>query len=285
MLGTAEMLRDLVDALPSPIWMRDDDGLLTFVNSAYVRAVEAKDASEAVENGVEMFDRAARAELAQVARRQRLRRPPARDRRRGNAACSTWSTCRAAAAAPASRSMRPRSAAMRSELGRMTEAHRRILDQLGTGVALFNADQKLVVLQRGLSRRFGSSMPSFLDQSPSDSAVLDRLRATNKLPEQQNFRQWKAQLHEAYRAVEPSEQMWHLLDGRTLRVVIVPNPEGGITYLFDDVTERLQLHRNYDALIKVQSETLDHLSEAVAVFGIGRPHSPAQSDLRSGCGS
>ncbi len=71
--------------------------------------------------------------------------------------------------------------------------------------------------------------------------------------------------------------MWHLLDGRTLRVVIVPNPEGGITYLFDDVTERLQLHRNYDALIKVQSETLDHLSEAVAVFasdGRIRLHNP-----------
>ena len=33
--------------MPAPIWMRDSDGLLTFVNSAYVRAVEAKDASEA----------------------------------------------------------------------------------------------------------------------------------------------------------------------------------------------------------------------------------------------
>jgi signal transduction histidine kinase len=61
--------------------------------------------------------------------------------------------------------------------------------------------------------------------------------------------------------------MWHLPDGRTLRVVTTPNPEGGVTYLYDDVTERLAMHRRYDALIKVQSETLDHLAEAVAVFG------------------
>jgi signal transduction histidine kinase len=61
--------------------------------------------------------------------------------------------------------------------------------------------------------------------------------------------------------------MWHLPDGRTLRVVTAPNPEGGVTYLYDDVTERLDMHRRYDALIKVQSETLDHLAEAVAVFG------------------
>ena len=33
-------------------------------------------------------------------------------------------------------------------------------------------------------------------------------------------------------------QIWHLPDGRTLRVVFDPNPQGGITYLFDDVTER-----------------------------------------------
>ncbi len=51
-----------------------------------------------------------------------------------------------------------------------------------------------------------------------------------------------------------------------------------MTYLYDDVTERLDMHRRYDALIKVQSETLDHLAEAVAVFGSDgrvRLHNPA----------
>jgi len=61
--------------------------------------------------------------------------------------------------------------------------------------------------------------------------------------------------------------MWHLPDGRTLRVVTTPNAEGGVIYLFDDVTERLDLARRYDALIRVQGETLDNLAEAVAVFG------------------
>jgi signal transduction histidine kinase len=61
--------------------------------------------------------------------------------------------------------------------------------------------------------------------------------------------------------------MWHLPHGRTMRVVTTPNPEGGVIYLFDDVTERLDLERRYDALIRVQGETLDNLTEAVAVFG------------------
>jgi signal transduction histidine kinase len=52
-----------------------------------------------------------------------------------------------------------------------------------------------------------------------------------------------------------------------MRVVTTPNPEGGVIYLFEDVTERLDLERRYDALIRVQGETLDNLTEAVAVFG------------------
>ena len=43
--------------------------------------------------------------------------------------------------------------------------------------------------------------------------------------------------------------------------------EGGVTYLFDNVTESLDLARRFDGLIRVQRETLDNLTEAVAVFG------------------
>ena len=166
---------------------------------------------------------------------------------------------------------------MRAELARMIEAHRRVLDQLATGVAIFNVDRKLIFYNTAFRSLFELDA-GLLDQTPTDSAVLDTLRATRKLPEEQDFRQWKQQLYEAYRAVEPKEHMWHLPDGRTLRVVTTPNPEGGVTYLYDDVTERLDMHRRYDALIKVQSETLDHLAEAVAVFGSDgrvRLHNPA----------
>ena len=52
-----------------------------------------------------------------------------------------------------------------------------------------------------------------------------------------------------------------------MRVVTSPNPEGGVTYLFDDVTEQLKLERERDAQIRVQRETLEALAEGVAVFG------------------
>ena len=120
----------------------------------------------------------------------------------------------------------------------MAEAHRRTLDQLSSGVAVFDAQRRLAFYNESY-RRLWDLDQAFLDGHPDDSSVLDRLRATRKLPEQPDFRAWKAKLHEAYRAVEPETYTWFLPDGRAISVVTTPNLEGGVTYLFDNVTESL----------------------------------------------
>ena len=157
-------------------------------------------------------------------------------------------------------------ASLRASLERMAEAHRRMLDQLSSGVAVFDAARRLTFYNDSY-RRLWDFDRAFLDDNPDDSSVLDRLRVARKIPEQPDFRAWKNKLFEAYRAIEPAKDTWYLPDGRALSVVTAPNPEGGVTYLFDDVTESLKLARQNDGLIRVQRETLDNLSEAVAVFG------------------
>jgi signal transduction histidine kinase len=147
----------------------------------------------------------------------------------------------------------------------MVDAHRRTLDYLATGVAIFGADGRLTFYNTAF-RMLWDLDPDVLDQSPSDSSILDRLRDARRLPEQHDFRKWKAELHEAYRATEAKAHEWHLPDGRTLSVVTTPNPEGGVIYLYDDITAPLDLQRRFEALIRVQGETLDNLGEGVAVF-------------------
>ena len=152
-------------------------------------------------------------------------------------------------------------------LSRLADAHRRTLDQLSTGVAMFGADHRLNFYNAAY-RALWDLDTVFLDQGPTNSAVIEVLRAARKLPEEQDFRQWKTQLHEAYRALEATEDILCICPaGRTLRVVTTPNPDGGVTYLFHDVTERLDLERRFEELIRVQGETLDNLAEGVAVFG------------------
>ena len=169
---------------------------------------------------------------------------------------------------------------MRAELARMMEAHRRTLDQLATAVAIFGADQRLALLQRRLPRALGPRRRPFSIQGRPIPPCSTGCAPARKLPEQADFRNWKNELHEAYRALEAREHEWHLPDGRTLRVVTTPNPEGGVTYLFDDVTERLDLERRYDALIRVQGETLDTSPRRRGVRQ-RRAAAAAQSGLRA----
>ena len=98
--------------------------------------------------------------------------------------------------------------ALRDALERMAEAHRRTLDQLSSGVAVFDGQRRLAFYNDSY-RRLWDLDHAFLDGKPDDSSVLDRLRAARKLPEQPDFRAWKAKLHEAYRAVEPENDTWY----------------------------------------------------------------------------
>ena len=265
LLRQVETLQSLVEALPAPTWARDAGGRLVFANSAYARAVEAHDTADAVARGLELLDRGARESLNRAHKsgeRFAARLPVivAGTRRILDVLDIPTSTGSGGIGIDATEVE-----TMHNEVEHMISAHRRTLDHLSTAVAIFSADHKLTFYNAAY-RALWNLDASFLDQEPTDSAVLDRLRAERKLPEQADFRQWKLQLQEAYRAPEPKEHWWHLPDGRTLRVVTTPEPEGGVMFLFDDVTERLDLERRYDSLIRVQTETLDNLTEAVALF-------------------
>ena len=259
-----EQGRALLEAIPAPIWLRDAAGKLVFANRAYAAAVEAATPEAAIE--VEFLDQAAREESLRVRAGGRMfkKRLPAVVAGSRHV-IDVIEVGNAKGAAGIGIDM-TEAEAMRMELGRVVSAHRRTLDELATAVAIFGADERLL-FHNAAYRNLFQLDAAFLEEHPTDSAVLDRLRAERKLPEQADFRAWKAQLFQAYRAVEPKEHAWHLPGGGILRVVTTPNPEGGVTYLFDDISERIELESRYNALIHTQGETLDALAEAVVVFG------------------
>ena len=154
----------------------------------------------------------------------------------------------------------------RAEFDRYVEANARMLDQLATGVAIFDRGKRLVSHNAAYRRIWGLE-PAFLETQPQDGEILDLLRARRSLPEQADYKNWKALALGGYRALEPIEQTWHLPDGRTLRVVASPNSQGGVTYLYDDATQSYTLASQVHTLTHVQGETLEALKEGVAVFG------------------
>src|SRR6202012_4205874 len=83
-----------------------------------------------------------------------------------------------------------------------------------------------------------------------------------------DFRVFRRDLQAQFTSLlAPQEELLHLPDGHTLRLVVSPHPHGGLIYAYEDVSDRLALERSYNTLIAVQRETLDHLYEGIAVYG------------------
>jgi signal transduction histidine kinase len=86
------------------------------------------------------------------------------------------------------------------------------------------------------------------------------------LPEKADYREWKRLWLSSYGTNAQIEDQWHLPDGSTLHVIADSEGVAGVTYLYENVTERIGLESRYNALIQVQRETIETLREGVAVF-------------------
>ncbi len=259
-------LRALLGSIDQPVWLRGPDGCLVYANRAYCEAVEAVDPADAISRSLELMERSDRDEAARRRAggdvfRARIAAIMAGSRRVLDITDAPLAGGSGGIAQDVSELE-----AMRLDLQRQMQAHVRTLDHFPTAVAMFDAGQRLV-FHNAAYRSLWDLDIAFLASRPTDGEILDRLRGAGRLPEQADFRSWKAGLLDAYRSLDARETWWYLPDRRTLRVVANPNPQGGLTYLFDDVSDRMHLESRYNALIRVQSETLNTLSEGVALFG------------------
>ena len=184
------------------------------------------DADAALRDGKEFLGSQAR----DADRRSSMRQPRSSSRRyrrcqRRPAHVRRHRFRQAATARPASPSTSATIEAIREEHERTVRSHADTLDQLTTAVAIFDADQRLRFFNQAFQKLWDLDTV-FLDSAPDNALLLDRLRSDGKIAEQPEWRRWKENLLAAYRAVDPQEHWWHLPDGRTIRVVANPQPQG-----------------------------------------------------------
>ncbi|MEP0707724.1 MAG: ATP-binding protein [Parvibaculum sp.] len=251
---------------PFPAWRRDDENRLVWVNAAYARAVDAASPEDAVTRSLELLGEETLSALRRVLfdrsrARERSHAIMAGERRALDILEQRLSEGIAGVAIDVSDLDEAE-----AELRRHIESHAATLDRVTTAVAICGPDKRLTFRNRAYETLWGLD-PQWLDGGPSDNEVLDELRARRRLPEQANFQAWKQTRMEIYTSTEPVEEYWHLPDGRTIKLLAQAHPFGGVIYLYENVTERLNLESSYNTLARVQRETIDHLYEGVAVFG------------------
>ncbi len=273
-----DTLSSLIEASPFPMWHRGPDLRLALVNTAYVKAVEAKDADDAVNRGLELVDvnggasPLAAAAAAREAGEAKTRVVPATingERRSMRIVDVPLGEAGVAGYAIDIDEVEKARAAFR----RFVETQRDTLDRLSAGVAQFAADRSLVFCNLPFQQLFALK-PEWVVERPDFDRMLDRMREANRIPDTRDFPVWKAERREWFiHAGGAIEENWLIPGGQHLRVVAQPLPDGGLLLIFEDRTEQAQLASARDTLLRVRTATFDNLFEAIGVFeSDGRLH-------------
>ena len=266
--GAESDFRTVLDAVPIPVWVRDQSCMLRWGNRAFLGAIGRNNLETAIADQASL-ERSER-DLAAAARAEGHQGEAKRfvvvgGQRRALAFTHVpLANSEVVGTAIDVTDL----ANIEARLQQHIDAHADTLDKLATAVAIFDRERRLAFYNGAYARLWG--LPeSWLDSHPSDEEILDRLRETRKLPEQRDYQGWKRRRLALYEEASEyiPDDLWYLPGGKALRVIVQPHPFGGLTVLYEDVTEKLALESSYNTLIKVQSATLDTLNEAVAVFG------------------
>jgi signal transduction histidine kinase len=269
--GALDSLTHLIESAPFPMWYRGPDLKLGLVNSAFVEAVEARDAAEVIARGIELIDEpgenGARAaalkalELGKIQSRNQaaILRGERRMLRIVNVPLPTGAVAGFAIDIQDLEDAR-------FELARHIESQRELSDRMTAGAAQFDADRSLNFFNQPFAV-MAQLDPEWLAERPEFDRVLERMRENHRLPETRDFPAWKDERRAWFSSAdEVIEEEWMLANGDHLRVVAQPLPDGGLRLFLEDRTEQVRLASARDTVLRVRAATFDNLFEAISVF-------------------
>lgn len=266
---TAEYLERL-ETLPMPLWVRDNEGILMWCNSAYASIIESS-VENVIGNQKELMGSKGGMGRALAARARSERElisekhPLVLQGERRLMQISEMPLSNEGQTLGIAQDMTVLDE-MQSELRRFRASTQELLRALNTGIAIFNPKTQLTFYNEAFTALFPLE-DVFLDDKPTIGEIMEALREKRRLPEQADFRMYKKQWQDRFTSlIAPHEEMMHLPDGTAIRMIVVPHPMGGLFMTFEDVTSRLELESSYNTLIAVQRETIDNLAEGLAVW-------------------
>lgn len=263
----------LIEAAPIPMWFRGNDYKLRLVNAAYVAAVGASAPETVVEAQTELVEQTGGRSAAEVARQAAEKRKPVE-----RVVTATINGAR--------RTLRVTDLPLAAEgvagyaidiedmeevarsFRAFRDAQRSMLDQISIGVAQFDAQRRISFANQPFYRVFNLP-PGVVGEKMSFEQVLRVMRDGQRTPEVRDFPAWREEKVRWFTLNAPVEENWPLPDGKHLRMVAQPMPDGGLVVIAEDRTEQLALSAGRDTMLRTRTATFDNLFEAIAVFAPG----------------
>lgn len=145
------------------------------------------------------------------------------------------------------------------------DSHLDILSSLDTAFCIINTKHNFTFGNAAFLKLW--NLPeNFLDNAPHYNLFLDAIREKKVLPEVSDFKAYKEEENKAFDALtEQREDMLYIPDGRTFRRIRAPHPDGTLI-AYEDISERLEDARRLSDLISVQQGILDNISDSIVIF-------------------
>jgi len=240
-----QRLAQMLDALPGPIWRLDEQGDLEWANRFY-HTLSAAD--------LNLLETVAPNSIAT------LPGPPPQALEIGEG--KNEAAAQIYYGLPADRLLNTQAA-----LHRFVETLTQTFAHLPIGLAIFDRDRRLSLFNPALSDLLALD-PSWLAARPNFRAVMERLRASGRMPDRADFQSWLQHLQsmEETAASTGYQEAWLLSGGQNLRVTGRPHPDGALAFIFEDMTHLSHVESRHRTEIALNQAILDRMAEAVAVF-------------------
>lgn len=262
-LSIAQMLEEA----PNPIWRRDGEMNLLYVNAAYVKLVGAASADDVIARQIEL-GAGSRSYAAQARDGARATIHPERVVARGDRQMMEVINIPIGRGEVAGFAVDGTGRHQATNvLARQARALHEALGQLMDAIALFDPGGQLAYHNRTFERLFNLE-GGWLDSRPHLEDLLDVMHERRRLPETRDFAAWRTEhLHWLKLDGEAASEMWTLASGEMLEVRARSRTDGGLLLLVSDVSERIRLAGERSALLEVHQAMLDHVDVGIVVFG------------------
>lgn len=270
-------LEQMVDGLDYPVWLRDENLHLLSVNKKYLDFAGVKNKSEVLQNGIEICNGKGEkvalsvAEAAQKSKKQQkknlkivrggelfnfeLRENPYYTGDSLDKIGTVGYLVDNTALEKAKRGFKINQ-----------NNHLEILGALGTAFAIFDGRSKLYFYNTSFKNLWNLDN-EFLEKTPSYLQFLEVVRENKMLPPVPDIKNYKQEEMSIFGGLlETKEDLLHLPDGRTIRRLRTPHPNG-VIFAFEDVSDRLATMRRLNDLMSMQQNILDNLTDSVLIFG------------------
>lgn len=268
---------DLINNIPYPLWLRDENLNLAQVNKKYLEFTGISNKDEVIGEGIEINTATGESVSKNLAFLAHSENKPktknvtiVKDGER--LSMEVFETpfhfeqdlnqiCTAGALID-----RTELEGLKRDLKNHQSAQLEILGALDKAFAVFDAKFNLSSYNNAFAQLWKLENV-WLEGQPGYSMFLDVLKEKKLLPEVTDYSAFKEGELKAFNSIiEPKNDYLFLSGGQTLRRVRSPYPLGGLVFAYEDVSDNLETMRAYNSLLSIQKESLNNLFDAVLIF-------------------